>query len=131
MKTHLLAATALVDGAFPAPIVGQIYRTKKCEILAPATHGQTGWKVITLKDGSPVFDLVVFYGKISPGRWFTPEEQKKFKSDGAKIWWIVNGPVERAERMRRQRLLEQRMEFRGPVILQTGGGKSVELVPIW
>ncbi len=101
MTTHLLDSTAFVDGAIPAPIVGQIYRTKQCETLASAIHGQTGWKVIALKNGSPVFDLVVFYGKITPGRWLTLEEQKNLKSERAKAWWTVNGSAERMKRVDR------------------------------
>lgn len=98
---HLLASTAFVDGAIPAPIVDQIYTTKKCEMLAPALHGQTGWKVVAIKNGSPVFDLVVFYGKITPGRWLTLEEQKNLKSERAKAWWTVNGSAERMKRVDR------------------------------
>ncbi|MEN9613830.1 MAG: hypothetical protein RLZZ347_137 [Candidatus Parcubacteria bacterium] len=103
MKNHLLASTEFADGEIPAPIVGQIYTNKKCETLAPAVHGQTGWKVLALKNGSPVFDLVVFYGKISPGRWFTPEEQKKFKRERARVWWQVNGHDERLYRAQSSR----------------------------
>lgn len=120
--SHLLASTAFVDGAVPPPIVGQVYTTKKCETLASALHGQTGWRVNAIHNGNPVLELVYFYGKISPGKWLTGKEQEDFKRDRATMWWVVNGATERAERFRRHRLLETRMELRTPVIPPTPCG---------
>lgn len=105
MSAHYIPSSSeFMDGA--EPIVGAVYASKQCNILAESYHGRTGWRA-TLENGGLISTVEVFFcDKGGLARWLTRAEFEATKAKRSLEWIQAYGKMRYLERCRRRQQLE-------------------------
>ena len=105
MSAHYIPSSVeFLDGA--EPVVGAVYASKRCNMLAQTSHGRVGW-LATLESGGLVSIVeVFFYDTGGFARWLTRAELEEIKTKRSVAWILAHGKESYLERCRKRHQME-------------------------